>query len=228
MRKQKLGLIILLFGSLIMAGCGRSERKDQQAAPTPTVTPPGAEPKSIKVGISVDREISSLVNRYLEAQVVDLSNGQAVGTASKTDVGRTIGMPNEWSLTVQTMMQPGKEYGLRAGVFDSAEKKVLLLSGQCLQADQCRFYPNSTVDRYKLKLVPAADPETIYNNAVPPETRARCSIKPDQGSCGLTRTMQFYDATKDTCYRAPWGGCGQGQPFASGAECLQACGKKWP
>jgi hypothetical protein len=224
-----LGVLVLMP---LLSGCGRKENNGP--TPTPTVTPNPGETKKIQVRISLDKEIPSMIDRYLEVQVVELVNGvipdeaKVVGTATKNNLGHTQGLPSEEALPVSAQVETGKEYGLRAGVFDAPNRNLMLFTAKCQQTDQCKYFPEGKAATFQLTLLPATDLQTIYDNAVPSSIREQCGLQPDEAECGRVRTMQYYSAEKDTCYPAAWGGCGTIQPFRDSSECIQACRRHWP
>ena len=164
MKRQGLvGLMLVI--TLSLAGCNRGEM-DSEAAPTATPIP--TETVEIKVRLTVDREVPSMVERFLEVQVVESVGGvmtteaPVAAVTTKAAVDHTQGLPSEESVSIELNAEPGKEYGLRAGVFDGPERGVMLLSGDCVEADACRFYGGSNLNVHRLNLIPAVAQETFY------------------------------------------------------------------
>lgn len=229
-RKIWVGVIGLAMVTVLLTGCGRSEEEGAELTPTPASQ---GQAKKITVRALVDRGIPSMIDRYMEVQIVELVNGQipespvVVGGATKNDFGHTQGLSNEVSVPVTAQVVEGKEYGVRVGVFDNDLRETMLLTSECKDPNVCRFFPNSQINSFQLQLIPMTDAQTLYAKGVPEEIRAKCLIKPDGTKCGINRTMQYYDEARDTCYGAAWGSCEETKTFKSSADCLTACRKNW-
>lgn len=232
MNKITQKIIGFSLAALLLTACGRDS--DSEATPSPTPNPTAAAQESkLEIRVTIDKSIASLIDRYLEAQVVELSNGviaadaKVVGTATRADAGHTQGLTNELVVSVPVVLESGKEYGIRAGVFDGQNRGTLLLTADCTNEQNCRYFPDSKVKSFKLTMLPAVDEATLYQMGVPAEVRAKCAIKPNSTVCGMNKTMQYYDEVRDTCYGASWGSCEETKTFKAAADCLQACRKSW-
>lgn len=229
MRKQ---LFLTLTAVIVLAGCGRGNEAEGEVVPTATPVP--QESQRITVRLAADRSVPSMIDRWLEVQVVEVVNGSispdapVAASVTQGEIGHTQGLPSEWSVNLTVAGERGKEYGLRGGVFDDSSRGVMLLNGECQGQENCRFFQGGAAQVYRVNMIPAVDGETFYAKAVPEQVRSRCQLVPDSQTCGVTRTMQYYDGARDTCFPASWGSCGEVTPFKNAGECIQACRRQWP
>jgi len=216
-------LIILAIFSIGLAGCGK--RGNSAPAPSPTPVPTGVS-GTVKMRVTYDSQIPSLIERYFEAVLIPQTNPQAepLGKVSKADAGHTKGLPNvqDYRLSAQSL-DANVTYQVVTGVYDSAEKKVQLFKGSCTNQADCLVITKNNPSDLQVKMVPVADVNTIYANAVPANLRQQCGVVPSDQLCGKAKDRIYYDAAVNTCKRFSYGGCGQIEPFNNMALCQQSC-----
>lgn len=226
MMKIKL-MLVVLFGVLIVAGCTPGGGTTDEEVPQDTSSSGGSS-EQIRGRATLGMDEPNMIARFFVARLMeygtDQSRDEAVEVAKDTNdnIGQSNGLTNTFDFRISAdNVDPGKNYFVKAQLFDSAEEKVLLYNGECETKD-CAVLTFDNPNRVNVTLIQATDIAVIVENAVPLEYREKCNLVADTSDCETASRGVYFDTSTKNCRRASVY-CGEEPLFEDVWTCQTAC-----